>query len=267
MSSVPVLMYHHVAWDREITPKGFQRQLQWLKDNDFQCLSSEALLAHLSGTKPASKRSVVITFDDGYADNWVYAFPLLKKYQTKAIIFVVTGCVGAANGCRPTSLEGGKISDTRSAERAPGGFLNWDEIKAMADSGLVEIGSHTHTHRGFGEQSTYEDLARELRRSREEIESHINLWSAVFAWPWGDFRNEWLPLLPATGYRMAFTTRVGPNRYGTDPFQIERFKVQQEDAGWLKRRLWLYNRPFLAKAYSKVYGLDRRIKGVVRKHN
>ncbi len=253
-----------MAPDREITPSGFERQLRWLRDSGFQCLSSHQLLAHLRGTNPAPKKSVVITFDDGYADNWVYAFPLLKKYQARAIIFVVTGSLNTTSRCRMTSPEGGRILDTRSAERAEAGFLNWDEVKNMVNSGLVEIGSHTHTHRDFIGNSTYKDLAQELRQSRLAIETHAKFPPALFAWPWGEFKNEWLPLLRDAQYQMAFTTRVGPNTPGTDPLQIQRFKVQQEDIGWLRRRLWLYRQPMLAKVYARTYGLDRRIKAAIR---
>ncbi len=251
-----------MAPDREITPQGFKNQLQWLSENGYHCLSSSEFLAHLTGAKPANERSVVITFDDGYADNWVYAFPSLKKFNFRAIIFVVTKFIQPEGKLRPTCEEGGKISDTQSAERASEGFLNWTEIMAMAASGLVEFGSHTHTHRQFDERRAYLNMNEELARSKKEIERRLGQWCGAIAWPWGQFSQDWVGLLLESGYRLAFTTRVGPNMPKSDPFLIRRFKVSREDTASLARRLWLYRRPFSA-IYSHFYNLDRRIKAAV----
>ncbi|MBI4051644.1 MAG: polysaccharide deacetylase family protein, partial [Elusimicrobia bacterium] len=264
MSSVPVLLYHHIAPDREITPPGFEKQLRWLKEQGFHTLSLKELYDHLKGASPAAECSIAITFDDGYADNWVYAFPLLKKYGMKALLFITTGYISAAQKRRPDSEEGGEIKDTRTAERSPEGFLNWEEVKTMADSGLVEVGSHTHTHKGFRENTAYDNLGRELQQSKEEIETHLQRWSGALAWPWGKFEEKWISLLPQTGYRLAFTTVVGSNEPGRDPFTIRRFKVKQEDISWLSKRLWLYRRPFLAETYGRFYGLDRKLKALLR---
>jgi len=84
-----------------------------------------------------------VTFDDGYLDNWVHAFPVLKKLGVKAAMYLVTSLVER----QALPREGVAVSDTRRRERDPGGFLSWAEARAMADSGLVTFGSHTHTHR------------------------------------------------------------------------------------------------------------------------
>lgn len=265
MNSVPVLLYHHVAPDREITPEGFERQLEWLVENRFRTLSSEELYAHVTGARPAPDRSVVLTFDDGYAGNWVYAHPSLKKYGMKAVLFVVTDRLGAGP-VRPTSEVGGRIPDTVSEERGTDAFLRWSELKAMCDSGVFEAGSHTRTHKGFVEEAEYEDLEDELKGSKEKIEAELGRWSGMLAWPWGVYRAEWLSLLRPAGYRMAFTTQVGPNRPGTDPLRIERFKVQKEDLGWLRSRLWLYRQAPLAWLYGRLYGLDRRLKAALARN-
>jgi peptidoglycan/xylan/chitin deacetylase (PgdA/CDA1 family) len=257
-------MYHHVAPDRAITPAVFESQLRWLKDNGYNTLDSGALRAHLTGGRPAPGRSVVITFDDGYADNWVYAFPLLKKAGFKSIMFVVTGRMRDADRPRPTSEEGGAVVDTVARERDPEGFMTWPELKAMADSGLVEIGSHTRTHRDWEKSAPYADLRGELEGSRRDIESRLGSWAGTFAWPWGDFKEEWLPLLSETGYRTGFTTMIGGNTPGTDPFLICRLDVRKASLGWFARRVRLYRHPMLVRAYGRFYGLDRRLKRAYR---
>ncbi|MBI4056318.1 MAG: polysaccharide deacetylase family protein, partial [Elusimicrobia bacterium] len=259
MTSIPVLLYHHVAPDREITPQGFERQLRWLREQGFRSLSTREFYDHLTQKQAAPDRSVVITFDDGYADNWVYASPLLKKYAMKAHLFVITGYISSSH-CRPTSEQGGQLTDTHTQERAPAGFLSWEELKAMSNSGIWEIGSHTHTHKHFLQHAPYDNLEKELQQSKEELENHLGRWSGTLAWPWGEFDEEWLTLLPKTGYRLAFTTRIGSNGPGRDPLMIRRFKVQRESVAWLAPRLWLYRTSPLANAYGHFYGLDRKIK-------
>jgi len=264
MSGVPVLMYHHVAPDREVTPEGFDRQMAWLKQEGFTTLTCDGLRAHLLGETPAPEKAVVITFDDGYADNWVHAFPVLRKYGLKATLFVVTGRMVNARASRPTSEEGARLDDTRTAERVPEGFLYWPELKAMADSGLVEIGSHTHSHRDFVRAAGYKDLREELDRSKAEIELHLGRWCGALAWPWGDFEKDWLRLLKPSGYRTAFTVQVGPNMPGIDPYRALRFKVQNGDASWLAARIWMYRHPIMGKAYASLYGLDRKAKNLFK---
>jgi hypothetical protein len=262
MPCVPALLYHHVAPDREVTPEGFDRQMARLREDGWRCLSAAELSAHLSGEAPAPERSLLITIDDGYADAWVYAYPALRKHGMRAILFVVTSRVrdGAP---RRTCEEGGSVLDTRQDERGPEGFLNWAELRAMAESGVAEVGSHTHTHAGFVDGAEYGDISMELDRSRVEIEMRIPAWSGAIAWPWGRWREEWIREAKAAGYRLAFTTQVGPNLPGTSPFRVQRCKVQGDDVSWLGSRLWLYGHPLIASAYSRLYGLDRRVKDII----
>lgn len=256
-------MYHHVAPDREITPEGFEDQLRRLKDGGWRSIRSAELSDHLSGAVPAPKRSLVITFDDGYADNWVYAWPLLRRYGFCAQIFVVTERVGRG-ALRLTVEEGGSLLDTRREERGRDGFLRWDELRAMSRSGVFEVGSHTHTHRGFRREARYEDVERELSDSRRAIESELGLWEGLLAWPWGDYEESWLGLLPKAGYRLAYTVKPGANAPGDDPLRTARFKVRHDDPAWLEGRLKLYQNPWLARAYGHFHGFDARIKEYFR---
>lgn len=249
MSAVPVLMYHHVAPDREVTAEGFAAQLKRLQERGWISLSSADFLAHLRGERPAPPRSLVITFDDGYADNWVYAFPALKRHGFAAQVFVVTDRVGRG-APRKTADAGGTISNTTADERGPAGFLTWEELREMAGSGVFEVGSHTRTHRGFKRENLYADLAEELASSRRAIEVEIGAWKGLLAWPWGDFEERWLSLLPAHGYALAYTTRAGANVPGADPLKVHRFKVRSGDPDWLEGRLRLHASPMLARAYG-----------------
>ncbi|HAH07475.1 MAG TPA: hypothetical protein DCM05_13300 [Elusimicrobia bacterium] len=254
-------MYHHVSDDREVTPRGFEEHLLLLKREGFRTLSLAELRAHLTGAQPAG-RAAMITFDDGYLDNWVCAYPLLKKHGLRAVVSVVTERAELARSAfRHRMDEGAASPDTRKDERGPEGFLSWRELDAMAASGVFEVASHTHTHRDFRREQPYADLRRELVESRRLIEERLGVWSGAVFWPWGDCEPGWSMTAREAGYRLAFTTQVGANTPGRDPFAVRRFKVKSDSVQELSRRLWLYSRPVMAELYANVHGLDRWLSG------
>ncbi|MEI8120639.1 MAG: polysaccharide deacetylase family protein [bacterium] len=151
---IPVLNYHSVSASPEwlqiadqvsLTPEAFERQLAYLERHEYRTLFASEVYQALSGKIRLRSRGryVALTLDDGYADNWVAAFPLLRKYGMKATLFVSPGFVGEAPGCRPTieqndGAKGGGLDWS--------GYLTWPELKAMQASGLVEIQSHGEAH-------------------------------------------------------------------------------------------------------------------------
>ncbi|MEI6515154.1 MAG: polysaccharide deacetylase family protein [bacterium] len=148
---IPVLNYHSVSADPEwlqigdrvsLTPSAFERQLAYLARQGYQSLFVSEVHALLAGChNPESQvKHVALTFDDGYADNWIAAFPLLRKYGIKATMFVSTGFITGADGCRPT------IGDVAPDALDWSGYLTWPELRAMQASGLVEVQSHGGTH-------------------------------------------------------------------------------------------------------------------------
>jgi len=215
MRAIPVLMYHHVnVVGRHIgvTPEYFENQMRYLKRHGYRGLSSEEFSAVIRGEQPPdiiedAKRlkPVVITFDDGWLDNWVFAFPILKKYGMKAIIFVMTKYV-AEGGVRRRSDEwgphpppplrgvGGEAGEGAGGEgaslpghegciealvagRADDVMLSWDELRLMEASGLIDVQSHTHSHtRWYPANITRQDRQRllsDLKISKELIETRL----------------------------------------------------------------------------------------------
>ena len=261
MISVPVLMYHHISNDREVGVSGFKSHLLYLKGHGYRSVSLDMFHKHLTGDIVLPDKSVLITFDDGYADNWICAWPILKECGMKAVIFVTTRRLDdAPDVLRPTLAEGAQCPVTRNDERRPEGFVSWKELKRMVSSGVFEAASHTHTHKDFLKRSAYKDIRMELQVSRDRIEKHLGAPPRALAWPWGQFEPEWEAPAREAGYRMAFTVKVGANVSGMDPFYIRRFSVQTSSSIWLASRLWLYRKPMLAGMYSSIYGLDRVVK-------
>jgi peptidoglycan/xylan/chitin deacetylase (PgdA/CDA1 family) len=255
--SIPILLYHHISPDREITPSGFERQLRWLLDQGYRSLSVSELMDVVRGRPGHSDQpGFVVTFDDGYLDNWVYAYPILRKLTVKAAVYLVTERVEN----HPSPRVNLELKDTRSGERNPGGFLSWAEAREMAASGLVEFGSHTQTHRGFVRSRTYENLEQELILSKQMIEAELKRPCLHLAWPWGDYETTWWPLLEKAGYETAMTTLSGANTTGSNPLALKRFKVSQENLDWLASRIRWNSRALAAQSYALMYGWDRRFK-------
>lgn len=264
MIRIPVLMYHHIAPDREVTPVQFENHLAYLKRSGYRTPRLDEFQDLITGRRKTGGKPVLITFDDGYADNWICAWPLLKKYGFTAVVFPVTSRLGEEGTPRPTLADGAPAPQTREGERETPGFLTWSELKAMLDSGVFEAGSHTHTHKNFDKRAEYADLAMELETSGRLIRERTGVAPISIAWPWGRHERKWEPLLLQSGYELAFTTITGINKPGADPLYLKRIKVTCGSAGWLKSRLMLHTLPGLSGLYSRLYGLDSKLKAKVR---
>lgn len=150
-SRIPILYFHSVAprrdpnWKKSyltVTTRLFENLLRYLKRSGFRFVS---LREAISGENRSGKRAVCLTFDDGYLDNFVYAFPLIKRYDARAAIFVSPEFVDGTAGVRP-NLE--DLWDRRCGEAHlnGSGFLSWPEMRIMEASGLVDVESHGLTH-------------------------------------------------------------------------------------------------------------------------
>jgi len=119
--------------------------LRWLKRHEFKTLTHQELFDHLSTGKAVPEKSLLLTFDDGYLDNWVFVYPLLKKYGLRGTIYVTGDFVDPSTELRANLQDSwdGKV------ERAdlPGlGYCNWAELRAMSEDGTLEIQSHLMSH-------------------------------------------------------------------------------------------------------------------------
>jgi hypothetical protein len=149
---VPVVIYHSVAnehrhlWSFMSLPiRLFERQLLYLKRKAFKTVTLYDVYEYLKFGKSLPAKSILLTFDDGFLDSWVYVFPLLKKYGMKGTVFVTTDFVDPLEACRPT------LEDVWSGRRSENdlqwwGYLSWAEMKAMHESGVMDFQSHTRTH-------------------------------------------------------------------------------------------------------------------------
>ena len=150
---VPVIMYHSVGipdkkWNFNYLTcpyTVFESQLKWMKNMDIKTIFLDELYQYMSKGIEIPNNSIVITFDDGYCDNWVFAYPLLKKYDMKATIYVNPEFIEFRK--EKLNLDDVWNNNIRIEDLDTLGYLSWEELKIMQEEvGLVDIQSHTMTH-------------------------------------------------------------------------------------------------------------------------
>lgn len=202
-----VLMYHMVSnhlpknkskFNRlRVKPKEFEKQLKWLKKNNFKSYT----LSELVNLKVIPKKSVVLTFDDGYEDNFTNAFPLLQKYDFKATIYIV---LNRFNNDWATD----KDLNTSSAELNNEKMLSNEQVNIMINSGLIEIASHTFDHVNLPTTSDTNKMYQ-IEKSREEIINIFNIKCSSFAYPFGFYDKKDVEIAKNSNYTNATTTVNG----------------------------------------------------------
>ncbi len=272
-SSVPVLMYHHVRPEAGMiasTPENFESQLRWLKQEGYKSLSLEEFSEHLEAKDQG--KAVVITFDDGYLDNWVYAFPLLQKYQFKATIFLVTswlhhGPVRPVMGQDniPNCPEHRECEALIAEGRSDDVILRWSEVEAMRESGLIEFHCHTHTHTRWDlmpEENKNERIQWELEQSRFCLEKELGKVSRHLCWPQGYYDEDYITIAQKNGFSHLYTTRAfGRNTSDTDSAYIYRFHVRNRPAKTLAKHMRASHHPLIGPVFNKWKRFTRQLKG------
>lgn len=153
MKNIPIIYYHSVApkqlnfWNRywlTLELKYFEEHLKYFKKNNYKSLLLDEYL-DIKHSNSTNKKYFLLTFDDGYLDNFIYVYPLLKKYGFKGTIFVNPEFVDEKSTPRKTLFD---YWDNKASLRdiANWGFLNWEEMREMQESGTIDIQSHTMTH-------------------------------------------------------------------------------------------------------------------------
>ena len=261
--SVLVLTYHHVN-DHEgdlvtVSPRIFEQQIAALAERDYAFLTADDFAAIVRGEREAPERPVLITFDDGYLDTWLHAYPVLKRYGARASLFLVTSWVADRNDRRDLGVFIPDHEDTTAALTRHGAeaecALTWGEVETMARDGVMDVQSHTQTHlRCRISENSAEAIARELAGSREIIESRLGTRCRHLAWPKGKYDEEAIRLARSLGYEALFTTLRGANPVPGDLSEIKRLEVKPRKPAWLLSRMGIYARPLVGGLYSRMRG-------------
>ena len=219
ISEVPVLLYHRVTnrvppgtkHGIYVTETNFERQLTFLKQRGYESLTFEDVESITHGKRITPDRPVILTFDDGYEDNYEYAFPLLQKYSFKAVIFLIGNPAIKSN-----------IWDTGDGEpEAP--LLTNAHIREMRKYG-IEFGSHSLNHKNMS-VVTPTEVDKELRHSKRNIEKRIGVPVHSFAYPYGKLNENVKRSVHDAGYTFGIASDSGPRDFWNDKYEIRRIQV------------------------------------------
>jgi peptidoglycan/xylan/chitin deacetylase (PgdA/CDA1 family) len=214
-----ILIYHQIGFlagrQMEVRSSDFRWQMDWLVENRDVVALTTALDRW---DDPDSDRYVVLTFDDGYADNFELAYPLLAERGLPFTIYVASQM----------------IEEGVSGQGAP--CLTWDQIGSMMASGLLTLGAHTHTHRDLRGDDP-DTIDSELAFSDDLIEKRTGYRPLDFAYPWG-YWSETAHGIVSRRYRSAVLGAPPPRVPAFDIHQIHRFPIQLSDGTrWFRSRL------------------------------
>ena len=203
-SGIPVLNYHQINDVDEnlltVSTAEFETQMAWLEENGYHTITAAELADALEGHGRLPERPVLITFDDGYVDNYACAFPILKKHGMKATIFIISEYVSLYPN-----------------------YLTWKQLLEMQSNG-IDFGSHTVDHNVLTELSP-NSVNHELADSKRTLETKLGRRVEFLAYPCG-FTNESIKArAAAAGYRGAFTVDLGNTHPGDDLYALNRVPI------------------------------------------
>ena len=255
--SIPVLMYHHVSpvgSELNVTPEHFEDQIKLLRSRGWKTLSGEEFLYAIQQTR-IPKKHVLLTFDDGFADNYVYAYPILKKYGMKAILFVTTSMIQdtdipRANFVPHPHREAWHLATTGKYTEV---MCTWNELKEMQDSMVFDIQSHGMTHNIpnlIGEKK-YAELREDLYAGKKILENRLTKKVYHHAWPKGIYDSEGVDIAINIGFKVLYTTERGANT-AQNLTRIKRLPVKNNGGKWLSSKLKIYSSPFLTSIYLSI---------------
>lgn len=211
---IPILIYHSVVPDYPgetdeqkafaVTPDQFESQLRYLHEHGFTPVSMDAVSTYLhDGTSYAIAKPVAITFDDGWHNQYEYAFPLLKKYGDIATFYIYSNPI----------------------DHQHPNFMSWDQIKNLRAAGMT-IGSHTLTHPYLSTLSA-QQLTHEVVDSKAVIEERLGISVHHFASPFGYTSPVLVALLDTADYETGRTTWPGAAHSWNDRLALSGFLVHR----------------------------------------
>jgi peptidoglycan/xylan/chitin deacetylase (PgdA/CDA1 family) len=234
--SIPVLMYHrvlenppadssHGIW---VSAKQFADQLASLQRRGFETITFRDYDRFVRGEARLPHRPIILTFDDGYVDNYTNAFPLLQSFGFRAVIFAV------ADKDRRTNFW--------DQDEQPAPLMSVSQLQELHRSGM-EIGSHTVTHPRLPATSA-EEAFSEVHDSRDSLEQLLGSRVLSFAYPYGALSQNVKNLVAEAGYKYAVAADSGPINFYEDFLEIRRTQVfpWTNKIGFWKKTLPMYNR-------------------------
>lgn len=235
---IPVLNYHQVN-DEKFSPltmktSDFEAQMAYLHAEGFHAITLNQLYNYLQNNVSLPEKPVVITFDDGYVDNYEKAMPILQKYGMKATLFMIGDSIGTP------------------------GFLNAAQLRAMEASQTFDIESHTYSHKDL-RTLALSAVTTELIKSKQLLEGVLGHSVEYIAYPCGFTTADIDNLTKQAGYRLAFTVDTGNVNQGANNFNLNRVPIFEGDNPLLSMKLRLH--------YVEIVGGLWSLRDFLRAHN
>jgi peptidoglycan/xylan/chitin deacetylase (PgdA/CDA1 family) len=208
---IPILVYHAIAPHRpeqtteqrllDVDPAVFKRQMRYLANHGFRTVSLATLVGVLESGAAPPDHVVIITFDDGWENQYESAVPVLRQLGMTATFFVVTYQIGDP------------------------AYMTWNQLRALQDAGMT-IGSHTRSHQMLTHPSVL--LTDEVEKSREDIQQHLGTTPDFFAYPYGVSDARAIAAVRAAGYAAARVFPNGPWNTPSDVFALRSVLVTDD---------------------------------------
>lgn len=199
---IPVLMYHSISTipgnNLGVPVQQFTEEMEWLHRQNYTTLSLEEFYEALVNKTPVPEKPIVLTFDDGYSDNYDSAWPILHQYGFKGTFFVTTSSVGP-------------------------GMMNWDQLNDLVRQGNT-VASHTVHHYDLATLSSKQQTD-ELSLSKKAVEEHLNNRVNALCFPSGRYNQTTLDLMPKLGFALGFTTEPGKVHKGDNLLTLRRLRI------------------------------------------
>lgn len=212
-----ILAYHCIGYEKnnglKVPQQQFRKQMEYIKDNCYTTITLQQLSKFILENKPIPQKSVVITFDDGYVDNFQYAYPILKEFNLNATVFVIAKTIDKSKN-----------------------YLTSNQLKELQANG-IDIQSHTLVHEELTTLS-YEKQLNTLKESKKILENPLNKKVSYIAYPYAKYNNNTIKAANDAGYSMGFILGGRVARKNDGIYTLHRISVIPSDSmDVLKARL------------------------------
>lgn len=247
--AVPIVLYHSILEKDKInnryciTPAELESDLEYIRDNGYSTITMTNLIDYVHDGFPLPEKPIILTFDDGFLNNYVYVLPLLNKYEMKAVESII-----------------GSYTDLFSNEKSDNlvySHLNWEQVIDMMQSGCFEIQNHTYAlhsnNKGrvgakmkHGESPEYYEkvLNEDIGGFQQLIQEKTEYTPNTFVYPYGEISKESVNILKNLGFKASLSTYGGINYINRNPEQLFGLKRNDRPSG-------ISSRTFFKRIYSQ----------------